>query len=57
LKEINMIAAIIVAAGKGIRMQDSLRKQYLPLAGLPIIVSGRTAGRFRLLPRQRSCSE
>jgi len=32
-----MVAAIIVAAGKGIRMQDSLRKQYLPLAGLPII--------------------
>ena len=32
-----MIAAIIVAAGKGIRMQDSLRKQYLPLAGLPIL--------------------
>jgi 2-C-methyl-D-erythritol 4-phosphate cytidylyltransferase len=37
LKEIKMVAAIIVAAGKGIRMQDSLRKQYLPLAGLPII--------------------
>jgi len=32
-----MVAAIIVAAGKGIRMQDSLRKQYLPLAGRPII--------------------
>jgi len=32
-----MVAAIIVAAGKGIRMQESLRKQYLPLAGLPII--------------------
>jgi len=38
LKEINMVAAIIVAAGKGVRMQDSLRKQYLPLAGLPILV-------------------
>ncbi len=37
LKEINMVAAIIVAAGKGVRMQDSLRKQYLPLAGLPIL--------------------
>ena len=33
-----MVAAIIVAAGKGVRMQDSLRKQYLPLAGLPILV-------------------
>ena len=32
-----MVAAIIVAAGKGVRMQDSMRKQYLPLAGLPII--------------------
>jgi 2-C-methyl-D-erythritol 4-phosphate cytidylyltransferase len=32
-----MIAAIIVAAGKGTRMQNPLRKQYLTLAGLPII--------------------
>ncbi len=32
-----MVAAIIVAAGKGVRMQDALRKQYLPLAGLPIL--------------------
>ena len=32
-----MVAAVIVAAGKGIRMQDPLRKQYLPLAGLPIL--------------------
>jgi len=32
-----MVAAIIVAAGKGIRMQESLRKQYLPLAGRPIL--------------------
>jgi 2-C-methyl-D-erythritol 4-phosphate cytidylyltransferase len=32
-----MVAAIIVAAGKGVRMQDSMRKQYLPLAGLPIL--------------------
>jgi len=32
-----MVAAIIVAAGKGVRMQDSMPKQYLPLAGLPII--------------------
>ena len=32
-----MVAAIVVAAGKGIRMQDPLRKQYLSLAGLPIL--------------------
>ena len=32
-----MVTAIIVAAGKGVRMQGSLRKQYLPLAGLPIL--------------------
>ena len=32
-----MIAAIIVAAGKGTRLQGSLPKQYLPLAGLPIL--------------------
>ena len=33
-----MVAAIIVAAGKGIRMRDQMRKQYLALAGRPIIV-------------------
>jgi len=32
-----MVAAVIVAAGQGVRMQDPLRKQYLPLAGLPIL--------------------
>ena len=32
-----MVAAVIVAAGKGVRMQDPLRKQYLPLAGLPVL--------------------
>ena len=32
-----MVAAVIVAAGKGLRMQETLRKQYLPLAGLPIL--------------------
>ncbi|MBC8200070.1 MAG: 2-C-methyl-D-erythritol 4-phosphate cytidylyltransferase [Desulfobacteraceae bacterium] len=32
-----MISAIIVAAGKGIRMNDKLRKQYLVLAGRPIL--------------------
>jgi 2-C-methyl-D-erythritol 4-phosphate cytidylyltransferase len=32
-----MVAAVIVAAGKGVRMQEPLRKQYLSLAGLPIL--------------------
>jgi 2-C-methyl-D-erythritol 4-phosphate cytidylyltransferase len=32
-----MVAAVIVAAGKGARMQVPLRKQYLSLAGLPIL--------------------
>ncbi len=32
-----MVSAIIVAAGQGIRMQDTQRKQYLSLAGLPIL--------------------
>jgi 2-C-methyl-D-erythritol 4-phosphate cytidylyltransferase len=32
-----MVAAVIVAGGKGVRMQGPLRKQYLPLAGLPIL--------------------
>ena len=32
-----MVSAIIVAAGKGIRMKDTIRKQYLDLAGLPIL--------------------
>ena len=32
-----MVAAIIVAAGKGTRMKDMLRKQYLSIGGLPIL--------------------
>ena len=32
-----MDSAIIVAAGKGIRMNDTTRKQYLDLAGRPIL--------------------
>lgn len=32
------VPAIIVAAGKGVRMNDPVRKQYHSLAGLPIIV-------------------
>jgi 2-C-methyl-D-erythritol 4-phosphate cytidylyltransferase len=32
-----MVTAIIVAAGKGTRMREAQRKQYLLLAGLPIL--------------------
>jgi len=32
-----MIAALIVAAGQGVRMGSTLRKQYLPLAGRPVL--------------------
>jgi 2-C-methyl-D-erythritol 4-phosphate cytidylyltransferase len=32
------VFAIIVAAGKGLRMKDSTKKQYLSVAGVPIIV-------------------
>jgi len=32
-----MVSAIIVAAGKSIRMNDTTRKQYLDLAGRPIL--------------------
>ena len=32
-----MVSAIIVAAGKGIRMNDRVRKQYLLLDGCPLI--------------------
>ena len=32
-----MVSAIIVAAGKGMRMKSSLRKQYLLLAGRPVL--------------------
>jgi 2-C-methyl-D-erythritol 4-phosphate cytidylyltransferase len=32
-----MIAALIVAAGKGVRMGAGMRKQYLPLSGLPVL--------------------
>jgi 2-C-methyl-D-erythritol 4-phosphate cytidylyltransferase len=32
-----MVTAIIVAAGKGTRMREGQRKQYLLLAGLPIL--------------------
>jgi len=47
-----MVAAIIVAAGKGLRMQDALRKQYLPLAGLPILAHTLTVlGKCQLISR------
>ena len=32
-----MVSAIIVAAGKGVRMNETVRKQYLDLAGRPIL--------------------
>ena len=32
-----MVSAIIVAAGKGVRMNDTVRKQYLDLEGRPIL--------------------
>ena len=32
-----MVSAIIAAAGKGIRMQNTLRKQYIEIAGFPIL--------------------
>jgi 2-C-methyl-D-erythritol 4-phosphate cytidylyltransferase len=32
-----MIAAIIVAGGAGLRMKTPLRKQYLPLNGIPVL--------------------
>lgn len=31
------VHAIIVAAGKGMRMSDSVRKQYIALSGIPIL--------------------
>lgn len=34
-----MITALIVSGGKGMRMGDSLPKQFLPLLGIPIIVT------------------
>ena len=38
------VYAIIVAAGKGIRMSDSVRKQYIALDGIPML--SRTLGVF-----------
>jgi 2-C-methyl-D-erythritol 4-phosphate cytidylyltransferase len=39
-----MVHAIIVAAGKGIRMSDAVRKQYIALDGIPMLT--RTLGVF-----------
>ncbi|MEJ2520124.1 MAG: 2-C-methyl-D-erythritol 4-phosphate cytidylyltransferase [Desulfuromonadales bacterium] len=33
-----MVSALIVAAGRGVRMQSDTRKQYLQVAGRPILV-------------------
>jgi len=32
-----LVSAIIVSAGKGVRMNDTLRKQYMDLSGLPVV--------------------
>lgn len=32
-----MVSAIIVAGGKGLRMGEDIKKQYLPLSGMPIL--------------------
>ncbi|MBU0767646.1 MAG: 2-C-methyl-D-erythritol 4-phosphate cytidylyltransferase, partial [Proteobacteria bacterium] len=32
-----MVSAIIVAAGKGVRMKGAMRKQYLDLSGRPVL--------------------
>ena len=39
-----MVHAIIVAAGQGIRMSNTVRKQYIALDGIPIL--SRTLGAF-----------
>lgn len=44
-----MIAAVIVAAGMGVRMGSALRKQYLSLRGRPMLVHTLTA--FDQCPR------
>ncbi|MFY9706395.1 MAG: 2-C-methyl-D-erythritol 4-phosphate cytidylyltransferase [Desulfobacterales bacterium] len=33
-----MVSAVIVAAGRGVRMQSDTRKQYLKVAGRPVLV-------------------
>ncbi|MEN8753509.1 MAG: 2-C-methyl-D-erythritol 4-phosphate cytidylyltransferase [Desulfobacterales bacterium] len=33
-----MVSAVIVAAGRGVRMQSDTRKQYLQVAGRPVLV-------------------
>ncbi|MCP4113935.1 MAG: 2-C-methyl-D-erythritol 4-phosphate cytidylyltransferase [Desulfobacteraceae bacterium] len=42
------IFAVIVAGGKGLRMESAVRKQYLDLAGLPVLVH--TLNRFHGYP-------
>ena len=39
--------AIIVAAGKGVRMGGKVPKPYLPLAGMPVLGELRTLRRLR----------
>ncbi len=42
------IFAVIVAGGKGLRMESAVRKQYLDLAGLPVLVH--TLNQFHSCP-------
>lgn len=44
-----MVSAIIVAAGEGVRMKGTIRKQYLVLEGIPILA--------RTLMKFNDCSE
>jgi 2-C-methyl-D-erythritol 4-phosphate cytidylyltransferase len=43
-----MVSAVIVAAGRGVRMQNVTRKQYLQVAGRPVLVH--TLLRFDVCP-------
>jgi 2-C-methyl-D-erythritol 4-phosphate cytidylyltransferase len=43
-----MVSAVIVAAGRGVRMQSDTRKQYLQVAGRPVLVH--TLQKFDVCP-------
>ncbi|MGW8186720.1 MAG: 2-C-methyl-D-erythritol 4-phosphate cytidylyltransferase [Desulfobacterales bacterium] len=43
-----MVSAVIVAAGRGVRMQSGTRKQYLQVAGRPVLVH--TLQKFDVCP-------
>ncbi len=44
-----MVSALVVAAGHGVRMQSDTRKQYLQVAGLPVLVH--TLMKFDVCPQ------